>query len=706
MTDEFDRVALGSRVTVGQEHSVRRIRDISEPAAAELGAKFRRVREMAEPDGHARVNASGVRLQALFATAEDELQNDGVLSALTQKTARLELQAFASFADDLAERLIATERDDPEVNAVAKRLEKRLENIAAVRQGLRSAIESEGTLLEVHGGALRIFPIGNYTAEEVIASMVGEFALAAADSLLLREPEFRALSEEIKELAGEIEEGMPSIIRTVEHADAPPSNLRITDFPMIELGALDASLEMIRDGDAGEGMLNLMRARSRRRVLFGAAAADFAVIGGTSKEGLDMLPEASIRIHIDLLGSEPIDYWATVTDTIEQMGESREMFRGAVQGAEVSERIVDLECEGATALTEHTTGGMVAAGISQVELIAALMEQAGVESEFVLSEVPDEPTVELFEVWVPLDGLTVTEPVDVGGISVVSPGDGMKRLRGLNIDLAGETGASLAAEFEKATSYALTTLNTAMPNRAEDAGLAKIDLALSWIATRGRYGAALLPDGEPQSFDRQAGRLTARRGPVVLVFGTETGRQWLRWPEGTLDAAERHLDPGSSFLRPQLPDEIDVDDRLALRALRLAATERDPLIQIQALWQAIESYAAGTKSADKIFTKPQLRRLKEAIPEEFDQIQRGAVERMIGRLNQEPLRLRLKRRLKSDAVPITERELEVLDDLREARNDVTHGRDVKTPLDRNAIDYGISIVARILVHRIAAAADS
>lgn len=706
MTDEFDRVALGSRVTVGREHSVRRIRDIPEPAAVELEAKFRRVREMAEPDADARVNASGIRLQALFATAEDELQNEGVVSALTQKTTRLELQAFISFADAMAEGLAATKHNDPEVSAAAKRLDKRLENIAALRQGLRSAIESKGTLLEAHDEALRIFPIGNYTADEVIVLMVGEIGLAAADSLLLREPEFRALAEEIKELTGEIKEGMPIIIRTVEHADAPPSNLRVTDFPMIELGALDASLAMIRAGDAGEGMLNLMRARSRRRVLFGEAAADFAVIGGTSKEGLDMLPEASIRLNVDLLGSEPIDYWATITDTIEQLGDSREMFRGAVQRAKVSEQIIDLECEGATALTEHTTGGMVAAGISQIELITALMEQAGMEGEFVLSEVPEEPTTELFEVWVPLDGLVVAEPVDVGGISVVPSDDGIKRLGGLDVDLAGETGESLGAEFEKATSYARATLSTAMPNRAEDAGLAKIDLALSWIATRGRYGAALLPDGEPQSFDRQAGRLTAKRGPVVLVYGTETGRQWLRWPEGTLDAAERHLDPGSSFLQPELPDEIAVDDRLALRALRLAATERDPLIQVQALWQAIESYAAGTKSAGKVFTKPELRRLKEAIPGEFDQAQREAVERMIGRLNQEPLRSRLKQRLKSDAVPITERELEVLDDLREARNDVTHGRDVKTPLDRNAIDYGISIVARILVHRIAAAADN
>jgi hypothetical protein len=78
---------------------------------------------------------------------------------------------------------------------------------------------------------------------------------------------------------------------------------------------------------------------------------------------------------------------------------------------------------------------------------------------------------------------------------------------------------------------------------------------------------------------------------------------------------------------------------------------------------------------------------------------------MIGRLNEEPLRARLRRRLKSDAVPVTDVELKVLDDLREVRNAVAHGRDVEETIDRDTVNYGISIVARILVHRIAASAE-
>ena len=214
-----------------------------------------------------------------------------------------------------------------------------------------------------------------------------------------------------------------------------------------------------------------------------------------------------------------------------------------------------------------------------------------------------------------------------------------------------------------------------------------------------------MPNGEPQSFDRQAGRLTARRGKVVLAYGTETERAWLRWPEEGDDVAERKLEQDSTFLQPEPPAQIEIEDRLALGALRLAATAPDPLVQVQALWQAIESYAAGTKTEARLFSKPELKKLRQALPEDLTAAQDGALQRMIGRLNEEPLRARLRRRLKSDAVPITNAELKVLDDLREVRNAVAHGRDVDETIDRDTVNYGISIVARILVHRIAASAE-
>ena len=704
MSESVDRVSLGGRVSEGDQHTVHRVRDISEELAGELEAKFRTIRDMAEPSSNARMRASAARLLALFETAESELEDDGAISALTQKTARLELGAFARFADEHAERLAEIAEGANNSHEVRERLDMRLENLGVLLGALHDAVGVQGAILDHYIGALRVYPVGNYTADQLVHLITGEVVLASADSLILRASEYRSLASEVKKFTDEVEEGWPVIVRTIEGGEGP-RNLRMTDFPMVELGALNTSLDMLRENNAEEAMLNLMRSRSVRAVRFGDADAVFAVVGGTSRTGLDQLPEADIEIDTELLGSEPIDYWAPVTDTIEQFGEGREMFRGAVQGVEITGRLANLTCEGATALTEHSSGGMVALGMNQFELISALMEQAGVQSEFLLSEEPEQPQSETFEVWTPLEGLRVAEPIEIAGVTVVPPAQALARLDGLGIEQEGDSAQSLSEEFKSGASYALARVVSEMPNRAEDGGLARIDLALAWIATRGRYGAALLPDGEPQSFDRQAGRLTARRGTVVFVYGTETERAWLRWPEEGNDVAERKLEAGSTFLQPQPPAQIEIEDRLALGALRLAATAPDPLVQVQALWQAVESYAAGTKTKAKLFSKPELRKLRQALPNDLTASQDAALQRMLGRLNEEPLRTRLRRRLKSDAVPVTDAELKILDDLREVRNAVAHGRNVEETINRDLVNYGISIVARILVHRIATSAE-
>jgi hypothetical protein len=53
-----------------------------------------------------------------------------------------------------------------------------------------------------------------------------------------------------------------------------------------------------------------------------------------------------------------------------------------------------------------------------------------------------------------------------------------------------------------------------------------------------------------------------------------------------------------------------------------------------------------------------------------------------------------------EMVPISDGEVELLWKLRKLRNDVVHGRrsDVPAPED---VDYAMSIVARMLVHRVA-----
>lgn len=168
MSESAERVSLGGRLSEGEQHTLQRVRDISEELATELEAKFRTVREMAEPDSDARVNASATRLLALFETAKAELEEEDAISALTQKTAHLELRTFARFVGDHAERLAETSArgaNDPEAR---EQLDKRLENLSVLLDAIGGAIGGKGALLDRHEGAVRVFPIGNYTAEQLV----------------------------------------------------------------------------------------------------------------------------------------------------------------------------------------------------------------------------------------------------------------------------------------------------------------------------------------------------------------------------------------------------------------------------------------------------------------------------------------------------------------------------------------------------------
>jgi hypothetical protein len=156
MSESIERVSLGGRVTEGEHHTLHRVRDISEEVAVELEAKFRTVREMAEPDSDARVNASAARLLALFETAESEFDEDGAISALTQKTARLELRAFARFVGEHTERLAETGVKGESTHAVHEQLRKRLENLGVLLGAVGDAVDAEGMIIDHHEGALRV----------------------------------------------------------------------------------------------------------------------------------------------------------------------------------------------------------------------------------------------------------------------------------------------------------------------------------------------------------------------------------------------------------------------------------------------------------------------------------------------------------------------------------------------------------------------
>ena len=689
---------------------VTRVRDLS-PAEVEQGREsMKRIRLLARQAAFERVLESAERWKRLVARAATELQEAGEISRQAQAAANAELTVFnltaERFQDALRDSTAVidgwSDQDREQFDRILG--EVRSVDYFVLLREIARADESELLYGSVGSTALRLFEANGPDAEDAVVAVVGALGELIHPLLILFRETYERDAAPFKAMASEVEAGIPAFVRIEENSGEEGAQMSYAELPMYEMAVIDQALTALDRGDPHSAFSRILRGRERTLLFFGEVSAGSALIDGNAKEGLNDLPNARLELDADLIGSEPIDYWSQVSFGC-QRGEfiADEKFGGVVQRGIVEDRRISLDCEGAAALTEHMTGGMVAANIMPAELIESMIAQSGWEGELRLSEEAGEPPEEEFEVIVPLQGVSVREEVTIGGITMISASSIGTAVATLDLDTDGGTGAELAAEFHGGPAYAVARVRTDKPHLAEDRGLAEIDTAISWLVVRGRYGLVKLPDGTPQEFSRQERLYGPRRGSVVLVRGSDTARQWLRRPDRIRNEQESALSGQSSLALPRLPSELAVGDRQALLSLRAAATETDPFAQVQALWQAIESYVAGTKCRP-LFDSEELEAIQDALPDSLTQLQRDRLERAIAGLNDPPLRVKLDQRIRQEGVPVTEDELGLLKRLRDARNAAVHGRSRGKPPGRDEVHHGIAIVSRMLVYRIAGAA--
>jgi hypothetical protein len=686
---------------------VTRVRDLS-PAEVEKGrASMKRIRSLARQAAFERVLESAERWKRLVARAAAELHEAGEISRQAQAAASAELAVFVltaeRFQDDLRNNTVAI---DGWSDQDREQLDRILSEVRSADYFvlLREIARSDGSDLlygSGEGTALRLLEANGPDAEDAVVAVVGVLGELIHPLLIIFRETYESDAAPFKAMASEVEAGIPALVRIEENPGKEGAQMSYTELPMYEMAVIDQALTILDRGDPHSAIGRILRGRERTLVFFGEVSAGSALIDGNAKEGLNDFPNAKLELDADLVGSEPIDYWSQVSFGYQRSEFVDEKFEGVVQRGVVEDRRISLDCEGAAALTEHMIGGMVAANIMPAELIESMIAQSGWEGELRLSEEAGEPCEEEFEVIVPLQGLSVREEIPVGDIAIVPASAVSTTVATLDLDINAETGMELAANFHRGSAYAVARVITDRPHLAEDKGLAAIDTAIAWFVVRGRYGLAKLPDGTPQEFSRQERLHGPRRGSVVLVRGTDTARQWLRRPDLIGNRHEIELSDQSSLVKPGLPSELSVGDRQALLALRAAATESDPFAQVQALWQAIESYVAGTKCRP-LFDSEELEVIRDALPDSLTEFQRDTLVRAIAGLNDPPLRVKLDQRIRQEGVPVTEDELGLLKRLRDARNAAVHGRSRGKPPSRDEIHHGIAIVSRMLVYRIGA----
>ena len=688
-------------------------RTLSESQFDELSTKCEFVTQLVAQRNFNRLAAVLNRWNETLALVEQRLESQGDLAGALRIAAARDLSAVTTavrfFDEDLyAKSVDANAGLDPDLlrsfEGIWRGVRAKPSHLMLQELGRRAA---DGLIeLVASDSGISFEGVNSFTASEVAVEVFGWRFPVLFSFIDLFAAEFDRHASELERLAADVRDGAPSLISYVL-VDGDPTGLTTIGLPMAEIEAFRQARQLAATCttplDWVRTLGPLLISGPQTRVLIGGVDVAHAVVGGTSTSAVNEIPHAKINLDLSLLGSAPVDYWGTVRWEITQGPFHRELFSGAATHVSGSPQ-VELECEGAIELLEHSRGGVAAANVSPGELIRSMMEQAGVDEDalFIAEPRGDRP-VELFEVFVPIVGLEVDEPIELGLVEIVPAAQCQEMLAGF--DLSDPLAASLKDEFGDARSYGSASVKASTLPEAEAAGWAMIETVVSWLVIRSHDGSARLPDGSAQSFTRQNALRGPHTGSTVLVCGSQTGRQWLRRRSGAGTSAPQRLSPQARMISPALPGDLSPRERASLLALRRAINETVTELQVQALWEALESYARGVK-VPGLFSDEEKSAVVAELPAWLGSKQREKLERLVSSANEAPLLERLRRRIDQDAVTLNGDEDELLfGKLRKARNDLAHGREIDNPPTRGEMHRANSVAARIVLRGIAARRD-
>lgn len=436
--------------------------------------------------------------------------------------------------------------------------------------------------------------------------------------------------------------------------------------------------------------LGLLAARDRTQVRFGGTDVGPVMFGANLREAMSELPRADLSLRQRFARGVPIDYLAPVAIQMPSRRRSGPRFVGGVISARPGGEDIAVEVSGMPELTESRVGLFAAWNVPHQEHVYTLMRTAGLKHEQLRIEGLDSFPKQVFEVLVPIHGMTVDGRAEIDEV-VVAPPDGVRSaLRELTDE------KDLLDPFQRADCVALCHATAALMHDAEHQAIAKIDAALGWLAVMLRYGFAYWPDGTPRHFERSEFRALPHRGEVSWVRGPATGRQWIRETGPVSDTPRLDLSPRHLDFQP--PAAFSVQDHQAVAALRRVASTSDPIQAVTAVWDAIEFYVAG-RPGPRLFDDATLKRLRKSVPKDLPTKLRGRAIDAINRLNQMPLLARLRAAAEEDGVPTTDDEWETLSRLRRSRNALVHGASPEAVPSASDLRRAQSLVARLLVHR-------
>jgi hypothetical protein len=420
----------------------------------------------------------------------------------------------------------------------------------------------------------------------------------------------------------------------------------------------------------------------------GATPLGAALVNGKLDEKLNDLPRARLSLSTTLLAGQPLDYFGTVA--VQLGGRDSPRFTGNVVSAAREGDEVQLDCMTHPSLRERRISVFEAINGDAREIMHLMTRSGGLSEDLVnIGGIEDLP-LEMIEVLIPLVGVSVSQTVRLGHLTLLDPAVSAPLLSPFSSEEGRE-------EFASADCHALYRSVARRMYDVETLALAEVEAVLSWASTRARYGLTHLPRGQTQTFVRARALSRPRRGEFSVARGLDSGRTWLRGLAQS-DPGEV-IDLASNDWLPPAPESLSDAQRLSLAALRSAVDADDPLVRVQALFQAVEFYVAGVTTSAR-FDKTEARRIRRSIPKDIDPELRERALSLFAKLNEPPLMAKLRAAARRDGVPLTEAEIELLSRIRGARNGTVHGRPTDAP-NEDELNYAVSVVARLLLFGLA-----
>jgi hypothetical protein len=433
-----------------------------------------------------------------------------------------------------------------------------------------------------------------------------------------------------------------------------------------------------------------MPERSHVEIRFGKATIK-NLSDWTVTQRLSALPDANAQFLFTEAESSKPDYAASVVICEVTGSNQQPLFTGVTDEVEARDGVVKVIFHTDPGLAENRIRGWGFLNVTPQEMFWSTVREAGYKEEQVNTEGWSPGPPEIFEVAVPVVGVTLNRDKLIGDVRFTTA----STVRDL---ASGFTGLDIVDEFTRGPVWALTTVTARTLYDAEQQALLQIDTVLAWLMARARYSYYQLPSQPPRSWRRIWGEAVPDRADAVAVRGLSTQRRWLHAPKLLTAQRTLDLDDVPDMDRPGLPDSLTRQEQLAIASWRRARLTTDQTLAVGALWEALEFYSFDA-SLPSIFTAGAEAKVMDDAVAGLNAAQEKRIRARLRNLNQTPLPDALTEAFKVDGVLVSPAELRLLRKLREQRNDFVHGRG-GTPADPADLRYGLAIVARVLLYRI------